>query len=113
MTLTREQIREKLQPRTGVITVEGWGDVRIRSQPESLRSRRTATIGSDPKTTDRLRIFLVIDQVVDDDGQPMFSAEDIEWMEGADGHRFEELAGEIARWNNENDDPNATGASPE
>ena len=78
-SLTREALLGAIKATKKIVSVEGIGDVMIRSWAPVARSRRQALIASMSKEKQfvHANAFAVIDMVCDTNGEPLFSEEDL------------------------------------
>ena len=89
MSLTRSQLLETAAPDVTLVDdVPGYGTVYLRSYPEGLRMLRLSTIGKDKETWRALRI---IDLVVDAEGEPLFTIDDLEAVKRLDSLKLDPL----------------------
>lgn len=112
-TLTRELILQRLSRKPKKVDVEGWGEVYIRPIPEVKRSSRSFSYydetGGRTKEADLRRVHGIIDQVVDENGEPLFTDADIEAL-SADSFALDSLVEAVAKFNGE-DEKNEQGES--
>lgn len=82
-TLTKQALLDKAKPRYEEVEVAGVGTIGIRSISEFRQSQRDAKLyGQDGKITDeglsRARAYELIDQLMADQKNPMFTEADLE-----------------------------------
>ena len=104
MTLTREALLEKAKPKTELVDVEGWGKVLLRTTSEVQRSRRYSKMfdGRGKRiaaVSERRRVYAIIDQVLTEAGEPMFTDADAEALGDSNADVLEPLYVAIASFN--------------
>ena len=103
-TLTREAFFEKTKTHHETFDIEGFGSIGIRSCPELQRSRRIASLfDANGRLVDNhrhlRRIYMIIDQCVDDDGKPMFDESHVKQLGEADAAKLDPLIAAINLFN--------------
>ncbi len=102
-SLTREKLFS-LKPEIKKLEVEGFGVVWVKSLDELTRSRRFAAMYNDKGEIDKnvgeqRRARIIIDQVCDEDGKPMFSNSDLPELLKLDGISLDGLINAILGFN--------------
>ena len=82
-TLTRELLLEKGKPRYEVVSVDGLGEIGIRSVTELRQSQREHEFYNDDGTPkddlhEKMIAIAIIDQVMASEDSPMFTADDLD-----------------------------------
>ena len=115
-TLTKEQFFSKAElPPPERLDIEDWGTVFVRILPESLRARRQAE-AYDGNGKFKVSVIersvrqRIIDQVVTEAGEPMFTQADYDKLGELDPFILDTIAGAIQRVNEEHE-KNVTGGS--
>lgn len=95
-----------LKPSVKKLEVEGFGTVWVKSLDELTRSRRFAAMYNDKGEIDKTvgeqrRARIIIDQVCDEDGKPMFSNSDLPELLKLDGISLDKLIDAILGFNEE------------
>lgn len=103
-TLTREKLFKKAKVRYQVVDVPGFGKVGIRSGGEVQRSRRAARMwdgDGNPieESFAQRRVHAIIDQVMVDEGTPMFSEKDAKDLGALDSNELDPLFAAITKFN--------------
>jgi len=106
-SLTREKLLS-LKPTPKEVEVEGFGIVFLKPLTELLRSRRLSELfdekgKSDKTTQEKRRANMIIDQVCDKDGNPMFTQADLKDILELDGAKLDELVHSILDFNTEDE----------
>lgn len=105
MSLTKAALAEHAKPRVELIKADDVpgliDDVWVRSYPQSLMSSRKSQLidadgNFDSGLADR---FQIIDQIMLDENEPMFTDEDIDSLGDMDGERLAPLMLAIQRFN--------------
>ena len=78
MTLTREALLAKATPRYQRVSVEGWGEVLLKSITQTQLTRREISYAREPKELERSAAYLIIDQVMTTESEPMFTVADVD-----------------------------------
>lgn len=94
-----------MKPKTKPITVEGLGQVHVRSVSQ-LQLARRATSYRDPKTGELLpeeaakdTTYKIIDQLTDANGKPLFTDADFDQVAAMDAIQVEPLLSAIDEFN--------------
>jgi hypothetical protein len=106
-SLTRELLFA-LKPEAKKVEVEGLGVVYIKPLTELLRSRRLAELfdekgKSDKATQEKRRANMIIDQVCDEKGEPLFNASDLKDILELDGAKLDSLVHAILDFNTDDE----------
>lgn len=96
MSLTKTQLLERLQRRERVVPIDGIGEVLIRSRTEVQRlTREWRRFDGNGEAIERegirRRVYLIIDQVCTPDGDPMFTADDVDELLQLDSELLDAL----------------------
>jgi hypothetical protein len=102
-SLTRDMLLA-LKPTVKKLEVEGFGIVWVKSLDELTRSRRAAAMYNEKGELDRTvfeqrRGRVIIDQVCDEDGKPLFSNSDLPELLKLDGISLDKLFDAILEFN--------------
>lgn len=106
-SLTRDKLFA-LKPEPKKHEVEGFGVVYIKPLTELMRSRRLAELfdekgKSDKATQEKRRANMIIDQVCDENGKPLFEPSDLKQILELDGAKLDELVHAILDFNTEDE----------
>lgn len=106
-SLTRELLLA-LKPVAKKVEVEGLGVVYIKPLTELLRSRRLAELfdekgKSDKATQEKRRANMIIDQVCDETGEPLFNPSDLKDILELDGAKLDSLVHAILDFNTDDE----------
>lgn len=106
-SLTRELLFA-LKPEAKKVEVEGLGVVYIKPLTELLRSRRLAELfdekgKSDKATQEKRRANMIIDQVCDETGEPLFNPSDLKDILELDGAKLDILVHAILDFNTDDE----------
>jgi len=104
-SLTREALLA-LKPEPRQIEVEDFGVVFIKPLTELVRSRRLAELfdekgKQDKATKEKRRANMIIDQVCDEKGEPLFSQSDLNQILELDGAKLDKIVFAILDFNSE------------
>ena len=101
-TLTREALLNKGAPRITSAEIPGIGSCKIRSRTESQNARRVwqlQAVASDHRRKLLARVHVIIDQLLTDDGQPMFTEDDADDIGELDTNLLDAILDVIADHN--------------
>ena len=115
-TLTREAFFAKTKTHHEMFDIEGFGRIGIRSCPELQRSRRISSLFDvNGKLVDNhrhlRRIYMIIDQCVNEDGSPMFSEADVKELGDADAAKLDPLIAAINLFNGDSEKNEQAGSN--
>lgn len=104
-SLTREKLLA-LKPTVKKVEVEGIGTMWVKSLDELTRSRRIASMYDekgklDKNTSEQRRAQIIIDQVCNEDGSPMFSKSDLKDILKLDGISLDNIVEAVLGFNEE------------
>ena len=104
-SLTREKLLA-LKPSVKKIEVDGVGTMFVKSLDELTRSRRIAEMYDDKGKLDRTvseqrRARIIIDQVCEEDGTPMFTNADLKEILKLDGISLDKIIDAVLGFNEE------------
>jgi len=106
-SLTRDKLFA-LKPKAQKHEIEGFGTVYIKPLTELMRSRRMSEIVNekgkpDKSTQEKRRANMIIDQICDEKGDPMFEPADIKEILELDGAKLDTLVHAIFDFNAEDE----------
>lgn len=113
MSLTKAQLLDKCKPRVELVKdVPGFGDVWIRSYPQAKMSSRSTSLADGDGNADfsLADVFSIIDQVMIDKDNMMFTDDDIDTLADADAGQLAPLVMAIRSFN-ERDPKKTNGAA--
>ena len=104
-SLTREKLLA-LKPTVKQVEVKGIGTMWVKSLDELTRSRRIAAMYDekgklDKNTSEQRRAQIIIDQVCNEDGSPMFSKSDLKDILKLDGISLDNIVEAVLGFNEE------------
>lgn len=104
-SLTREKLLA-LKPTVKQVEVKGIGTMWVKSLDELTRSRRIAAMYDekgkvDKNTSEQRRAQLIIDQVCNEDGSPMFTKSDLKDILKLDGISLDNIVEAVLGFNEE------------
>ena len=107
MSLTKAAIFDKIKPREKKVTVDGFGEVLIKTCPNLVLSARLVSY-ADPQTglvlteeQAKSSIHMLIDQVCQLNGDPMFADEDFDTLAASDPDALGPLSDAVLEFNAE------------
>ena len=115
-TLTREALFEKARPKYEEIDVPGFGRVGIRQRSELKRIQRINEQFDDSgnrvaKHNNLRRLYMLLDQVMVSESEPMFSESDVAELAELDGAKLDPLVAAVTAFNEESEKNEPGGSS--
>jgi hypothetical protein len=100
MLLTKDQIQSAADRPTKLVEVPEWGgDLIVATMDGTLRARYEEYLRVGPGGFEKLRAVIVSLTVVDEAGQPLFTEDDVEWLNKKSGAALDRVFDAAIRLN--------------